>query len=1269
MGDRLWLGVLGPLELRLGDTEPVTLGGLRQRAVLAILTLQANEVVSTERLVDALWGEHPPTRALHTVHVFVSRLRRVLGARADRLRTRQPGYVLELQTDADPDACELDVHRCERLCLAAEAARHRGELQTAAALLDRARSQWRGSPLAEFTYYDFAQDAIRTFESLRVRCREELIDVQLALGHHGQVTSEAESLVREEPLRERPHGQRMLALYRCGRHAEALDAYRHACRELGSGPSDSLRRLQDAIVSQDPGLNAPSGFPEVVLTRRPAPSPTPRAAPGREPAQVPGERGVHGRTARPPVPLPPALRSRADAPLYGRGGQLERLAGWWQHDAGGVRLCVLSGDAGIGKTRLAAALARTAHAAGVTVLYGRCDDGGPPYQPLVETVRQLVKYRPPITVGASPDALTELARLVPDLQPAGEPAGAPANDPALRRHLLFDSVARLFADAARDCDVLLVIDDLHLADDPTAALLGHLLRTDVPGRLGVIGIHREAELSPARDIAAVLDAARRELPYEHVALGALDFDSVNSLVDAAVAEGATPEFVRAIHDRTGGNPLFLEEVLNSIAGSGRSGGRRVDPQDLVRAGVPQGVQVVLARRLKRLGEDVTETLADAAIIGPEFRLDVLEALMEGVDPLAPIERALQAGLIVERGNAGRLAFAHAIVHDAIYHLRTARRRARIHLRLATLLQQEPRLGASAAEVARHWTAAEQPAPAVKALLAAARDATAVSAHAEARRYYHRCLALWPRASGQPDEALRSAGVAGEPTPASVREILLEAGPRVHRLRRILDQAAAATGECLGQVLEEAAEASRWAGEPGAAADFIGLAMAVSELEHAPGDARRARLQERLGRYLWEAGNWDASAAAYEAALRVLEALPPSIDAARALAGQAALLMLRERYAASFATAEEALRVARAAGARREEGHALNTVGVDLGMSGRSDEGINALREALRIAEEVKNLEDQCRAYCNLSELLIRSGRTAEAAETALSGYRFARRHGLQRSGAPIVAANAVAALASLGRWAEAERLAAESLADTLPDGVSAYLRLVRAQLMIMRGDSDRGRTQLEQAAAIVTDAYEPTLVVELQAARAEEALGAGDRRRARAAVEAALGELSRSGEDEEGGPTLRLCALGLRVAGRGEQDDDREWAGELVTLAQRIRLRHGEGLLPAAAAFAITVDAAWAALERRDDAVARWESAVAAWEALGHVHDAARARLALAEALMEDGRPETAKPVLDEVIKLAQRLGAAPLQREATRATALAQPSAAPVAVPDAGVR
>jgi DNA-binding SARP family transcriptional activator len=262
--------MLGTLEVRIDHGPPAALGGPRQRALLAVLGLHANEVVSTERLVDELWGEHPPPTAVHTVQVFVSRLRTALGPAGERLVTRPPGYILELGVE------ELDSSRCERYYESARSTMSAGDPAGAASLLNNALALWRGPPLAEFTYEPFAQATIAQLEELRVSCHEELIEAELALGRHAETVAELEALVREHPFRERPRGQLMLALYRCGRQAEALDAFQQTRRmlveQLGVEPSSSLRELEQLILRQDTSLEvvAPADASEPSLPGRPS---------------------------------------------------------------------------------------------------------------------------------------------------------------------------------------------------------------------------------------------------------------------------------------------------------------------------------------------------------------------------------------------------------------------------------------------------------------------------------------------------------------------------------------------------------------------------------------------------------------------------------------------------------------------------------------------------------------------------------------------------------------------------------------------------------------------------------------------------------------------------------------------------------------------------------------------------------------------------------------------------------------------------------------
>jgi DNA-binding SARP family transcriptional activator len=239
--------ILGPLEVADGDSL-VVLAGAKQRALLAALLLHANEVVSADRLVEELWGEQSPDSGRAALQVRISQLRRALGRAGGVLITRPPGYVLKLEPQ------QLDLHRFERLVEEADVA----ETAVAAGRLREALALWRGPPLADLAYESFAQAAIGRLEELRLAALEKRVEADLALGRHGDLVAELRALVSEHPLRERLCAQLMLALYRCGRQADALAAYQAARRTLIEGlaiePSPLLRELEQAILRQDRSL-------------------------------------------------------------------------------------------------------------------------------------------------------------------------------------------------------------------------------------------------------------------------------------------------------------------------------------------------------------------------------------------------------------------------------------------------------------------------------------------------------------------------------------------------------------------------------------------------------------------------------------------------------------------------------------------------------------------------------------------------------------------------------------------------------------------------------------------------------------------------------------------------------------------------------------------------------------------------------------------------------------------------------------------------------
>ena len=317
--------MLGPLEVVGDDDLGLTIGTGRQRALLALLVLRSNELVPSERLVEELWGENPPASAQKMLHNQVSSLRQALG-RNGRLETQGSAYRLNIHPG------ELDVDRFEHLV---EEARDLAETDAdaAAELLREALAMWRGPPLADLAYESFVQPEIARLEERRWAAFEARVDADLALGRHAEVVGDLEAAVAEEPMRERLRAQLMLALYRSGRQAEALDAYRAARRtlvdEVGVEPGEDLRALQEAILAQDPALAVP-----------PRPEELPAALDGGSP-----------------------LLAGRDQEL----AELVALLGEACEGDGGVAF--IAGPSGIGKTRLAAEVAREASSRGVAILY------------------------------------------------------------------------------------------------------------------------------------------------------------------------------------------------------------------------------------------------------------------------------------------------------------------------------------------------------------------------------------------------------------------------------------------------------------------------------------------------------------------------------------------------------------------------------------------------------------------------------------------------------------------------------------------------------------------------------------------------------------------------------------------------------------------------------------------------------------------------------------------------------------------------------------
>jgi DNA-binding SARP family transcriptional activator len=727
--------LLGPLEAQEGERR-VELGRPKQRVLLAVLLVHANQLVSVDRLVEELWGAEPPPQAAASLQTYVSNLRRALEpARPARAPSRvlvsqPPGYRLVVGA-GDLDAARFAVLATEghRLLQA-----HRPA--AAARVLREGLALWRGPALAEVADEGFAQAERNRLEELRVAALEDRLAADLDLGGHAAAVAELEELAGRYRFRERLAGLLMLALYRSGRQAEALRAFQGARRaladELGIDPGRWLRQLETGILRQDPGLDWTS--------------------PPAEPGPPPGEAGGSEGEASPALAASVTQSPQAAADeLVGREDQLAVLDGVLAGARGGRgRVVLVAGEPGIGKTRLAEEAARRAAAAGMQVAWGRCHegDGAPALWPWAQVARQLAAELGPGQLAAmlGPSARW-LGQLMPELAEPARPAGPlPVADLGVARFQLNQAVAGLLRRAAETRPLLVIVDDLHWADVPSLSLLAFLAGELKDARLVVVGTYRDVEALPGEPLADTLGALAREPVVERIALGGLDRPGVARMIGHAIGCSPAEPLVQAVADRCGGNPFFITELLRLLQSERQLAAP--DATAAARGGIPVGVRDVLRRRLARLPAQTCTFLMVAAVAGRGFDLDLIEAVtgLEDEPALDAAEAAVLAGLVIEDDRAaGRYRFAHALVRETIYEDISRARRARLHARVAEALvavrgaEPEP-----AAEMAYHcWQAA----PVIGAgralphLLRAGEQAAAQLAYEAADEQFARALEL------------------------------------------------------------------------------------------------------------------------------------------------------------------------------------------------------------------------------------------------------------------------------------------------------------------------------------------------------------------------------------------------------------------------------------------------------------------------------------------------------------------------------------------------
>jgi eukaryotic-like serine/threonine-protein kinase len=632
--------ILGPLEV-LSDGRALDLGGQKQRALLALLLLEANRPVSRDRLIDALWEEEPTATARKAIQVYVSQLRKLLGK--ERLLTRAPGYLLHTEAD------ELDLARFQRL-------QAEGKLHDALAL-------WRSPALAEFAQQRFAQTEIARLEELRLACLEERLDADLAEGRQAELVGELEALVRDYPLRERLRELLLVALYRSGRQAEALAAYQDArtalVDELGIEPGKALRELHQAILRQDPALDL---------------------VPADQPASE-TDRGI----------------------FVGREVEFRQLAaGLDDALAGRGRLFFLVGEPGIGKSRLADELIRRARVRGVQVLVGRCWEasGAPAYWPWVQSLRSYIRDADPDAVRRElGTGAAELAQILPELRTILPGLSEPSSlDSDSARFRLFDATAEFLRQASLTRPLLLFLDDLHAADAPSLLLLQFVAREIGSNRMLVLGAFRDVDPTPTRALASMLVEVARESSTTRLSLSGLTQDDVAEYVEQSASELASSELTAALHSETEGNPLFIGETVRLLALEGIAIGDRIAIPQSIRDVISRRL-AHLTEECNRVLVLASVLGREFAISG----LARLSGVPED-ELLETLDEAMAARVVSDvPGGPGRLRFAHVLIRDTLYEGLTTARRVRMH-RLAVealegLYGEES--GSHLAELAHH----------------------------------------------------------------------------------------------------------------------------------------------------------------------------------------------------------------------------------------------------------------------------------------------------------------------------------------------------------------------------------------------------------------------------------------------------------------------------------------------------------------------------------------------------------------------------------------
>jgi DNA-binding CsgD family transcriptional regulator/tetratricopeptide (TPR) repeat protein len=908
------------------------------------------------------------------------------------------------------------------------------------------------------------------------------------------------------------------------------------------------------------------------------------------------------------------MAARISSPVFiGRGDELQRLeavlAGAREGASGRV---IVGGEAGVGKTRLLAELRAGAESAGMRFLTGGCvdlGDGAPPYDPLVAALRPWLKALPPEDyrriVGPARSAVLQL---IPDLDLRDE-AEAAAVSSSASQSTLYLQVLGLIERIAADAPTVIALEDLHWSDRSTRDMLRFLGRNLTAGRMVLIGTYRTDELNERHPFLALLAELGRSARVERIELAPFTPREVHDQLAGILGTPPDRALVARVHERSGGNAFFTEELL-AVEQRGEQG-------------LGLTLRETLLARLGDLSTESRDVLRVVAVAGQSARHDVLAIVThrEQGEIAAALREAIDRNLLLA-GDDEVMRFRHGLLRELVYDELLPGERVTLHAAVAAAVESV-HVGLDidagvASELAHHWHEARDARRALPALLRAGEAAERMFGFGNAYAQYELALRLWP-----PD------------------------AETVEGLTRLDLSVRAAESAALTGAYRRAIEVVQ------------GALDADGELD----PVAKGTLLERLALYHLGSGNPDAAQPIALRALEQLPADPPSVARAQVLGVLAQALGLKCQFSEASRIAEEALSAARTTRSATAEIRALGCIGRNATAVGEADAGVRTLREALALARSVGEFSGAAEISIELALALHWAGDLEEACRAADEGIAESSRWGVEGFGSGLRAIRGVSAF-HLGHWSEADEWISGALERDPVGSHGVLAHGARALLDLGRGRLDSAAEHLEVVLLMCkaftataygwTDLYSSIALLSIARGQPSEA------------IDSVRDSLARSAEPERDVHMRVSHRLAIRAAAdlaemarpRGDTAGveqalaiGREFDGRLDRHAQLVRALPGGG----DGHLALDLALAKAELSRLTgpSSPAAWATAAAAAEALRHPFEVAYSRFRQAEALLLGrGARAAAAAAAKEAHRIAGDLGAAPLRRETERLAA-----------------